>query len=252
MSDDLEYLRKLDTAMADESGKLRDGILQALTALDIAFRPGAVRSDQREWAAFDIYIEPLKKRANSFGAAAFFTFGFGVSPNLRWAGIAKAHLDTAKELEAQWQKLRLESIWDEYTVQAGIIRRMERQIAAQEQGLIATTLSYVDKAALGGIQLARDLGRGVKEITGQTLSVAEVALHEVGETSRTGIETIGEVTETGIEVTGDTIQDLGEKAASTVKAGLAIWGVVAAVAVVVVILVFAPAVKAYIPKGGAR
>jgi hypothetical protein len=262
---DPEYLRNLDIVMANESGKLRSMELSAVVAMDIAFRPGASDSLQREEAALYDYIEPLRRRVNGYGAAAFFQFPFSMvpGPNIKWAGVAKGHLDTVKEIERNYSELRTAGLYDKWRGQAAVIRRMEQAVAQAEQSLIVQSLSAVDKLALRGLEFQRNILRTVDNVTGGAFKTAQVGLQEAGATAREGLETGqvaieagGEIVEQGIKTGGDVINNAIDEGGRTVRQGLTVWAIAGIAVLGILALILAPALRgavgSYVPKGGAK
>lgn len=250
---DVADLKEIDIIMADGSSKLRDLELRTLTAIDITFRPGAVKSLQREQVTLEEYVQPLERAANAFFSMAFWVPPFVlVSPNVRWAGVANAHAEAAKEIADQYDKLRLQGLWDEYQTQAVIIKRLEREIAAKEASVTAVTFSAVEKIAKAGLDNARALGRGVERVTGLAITSSRDVALKAGDVAQTVTSEGAATVREGIKTGGAVITKVADKAASTVQAGLIVWGIAAVAALGLVMLFLAPAIRGYIPKAGAR
>ncbi len=235
---------EVDILMADSSSKIRDLQLRTLTAIDLTYRPGASTSFQRQNIVVEEYLEPLERATKAFGTMAFFVFPgiLNFPPNARWGGVAKAHMDAAKEIRIMRDKVHFENLWEEYTTSAAVVRRLEKSVAAQENSIISLTFNATAKTARAGLELARGIGRGVERVVGKSLdNTRDVAL-KVGDVAMVVTQESGSTVRQGIKSGEKIVTNLTDEAGKTVRSGLYVWGIVAAAVAGLILLTFGPAV----------
>lgn len=243
--------KDVDIIMADTSSKIRDLQLRTLTAIDVAYRPGASTSLQRQNIVLEDYLIPLERATKGFNQMAFFVPPVLLTfpPNIRWGGVAKAHVETAKEIRILRDKVHSEGLWEEFQTGAAIVRRLEARVRAQES-VLTQSFTAVEKLAKSGADMARGLGRGVERIVGKGLdNTRDVAL-KVGDVAEVVAKEGGATVRTGIETGGKVVNKLADEAGSTVRSGLYVWGFIALAVVTLGILIFAPALTKRIATVG--
>lgn len=237
---------KTALVMLDMSSKVRDLTMRANGAIDLAFLRGASDSLQRATVALEDYVIPAQDAAKSFASVCFMIFpGQVVPPFLPFIPLAKGHIEVTDALYQRWLAGKSDQLREMIQEQGMAILRAQLKIKEQEANLLATTLTFVERAAINGLELARGVGRSLEKVGLKVLDVpitvaqevgatARVGLEEVGETGRTVVETTGEVVTVGTQEVGKTVRKLTDEAADVVNKGLLIWAGVAVAAITAV------------------